>query len=97
MAEMTTLSAAIYRTFETSLAPGFEDTTPGITARFELFYDVRFPKVMVGHRLSIIPVLYLFAHLFRNTAASFNLPTLMHNSKEYRGFSLIRLSDEGET
>lgn len=51
MAEMTALTAAIYRTFETSIAPGFEMATPGITARFELFYDVRFAKVMVWEHL----------------------------------------------
>jgi hypothetical protein len=47
MAEMTTLTAAIYRQFRTSIAPGFEDTSPAITARVETFYDERFPKVKV--------------------------------------------------
>jgi len=47
MAEMTTLAATIYREYSTALAPGFEHATPGITARFELFYDERFPKIMV--------------------------------------------------
>jgi hypothetical protein len=47
MAEMTTLAAAIYRKYRTTLAPGFENSTPAITARFELFYDERFPKVAV--------------------------------------------------
>jgi hypothetical protein len=47
MAEMTTLTATIYRKYQTVIAPGFEGATPGITARFELFYDPRFPKVMV--------------------------------------------------
>ncbi|KAM0192225.1 hypothetical protein ACHAPI_008397 [Fusarium lateritium] len=45
MAEMTTLTAAIYRQFTTSIAPGFENTSPAITARVETFYDERFPKV----------------------------------------------------
>jgi hypothetical protein len=49
MAEMTTLAATIYREYSTMLAPGFENVTPGITARFELFYDERFPKVMVSY------------------------------------------------
>lgn len=49
MAEMTTLAAAIYRKYHTTLAPGFEDITPGITARFEVFYDDRFPKMLVRH------------------------------------------------
>jgi hypothetical protein len=52
MAEMTTLTAAIYRNFRTSIAPGFEDTSPAITARVETFYDERFPKVKV--RLALI-------------------------------------------
>lgn len=47
MAEMTTLTAAIYRQFQTSIAPGFENTSPAITARVETFYDERFPKVKV--------------------------------------------------
>ncbi|CVK97719.1 related to pisatin demethylase cytochrome P450 [Fusarium mangiferae] len=45
MAEMTTLTATMYRQFRTTIAPGFEDTTPAITARVETFYDDRFPKV----------------------------------------------------
>jgi hypothetical protein len=48
MAEMTTLAATIYRKYQTSLAPGFEDTTPGITARFEIFYDDCFTKMRVS-------------------------------------------------
>ncbi|EMT67283.1 cytochrome P450 [Fusarium oxysporum II5] len=45
MAEMTTLTATMYRQFRTTIAPGFEDTTPAITARVETFYDDRFPNV----------------------------------------------------
>ncbi|KAF4124737.1 Cytochrome P450, partial [Geosmithia morbida] len=45
MVEMTTLAAAIYRKYRTSLPPGLDDTTPGITARFELFYDDSFPNI----------------------------------------------------
>ncbi|KAI8712640.1 hypothetical protein NCS52_01362600 [Fusarium sp. LHS14.1] len=45
MAEMTTLIATLYREYQTSIAPGFENTTPGITARVEVFYDERFPKL----------------------------------------------------
>jgi hypothetical protein len=48
MAEMTTLTATMYRQFRTTIAPGFEDTTPAITARVETFYDDRFPKVQVS-------------------------------------------------
>lgn len=47
MAEMTTLAATIYRKYSTAVAPGFEGITPGITARFEVFYDERFPKMLV--------------------------------------------------
>ena len=45
MAEMTTLVAAVYRQYSTSIATGCEDVTPGITSRFEVFYDDRFPHV----------------------------------------------------
>ncbi len=48
MAEMTTLAATLYRKYHTSIAPGFEDTTPGITARVEVFYDERFPRIQVS-------------------------------------------------
>lgn len=47
MAEMTTLVAAIYRTYATSVVPEFDDFSPGITSRFELFFDDQFTKVMV--------------------------------------------------
>lgn len=47
MAEMTVLGAALYREYRTTIAPGFEDTSPAITARVETFYDERFPKVKV--------------------------------------------------
>ncbi|OIW24533.1 cytochrome P450 [Coniochaeta ligniaria NRRL 30616] len=46
MAEMTTLAATIYRKYQTTLAPGFENITPGITARFEVFCDDRFSKML---------------------------------------------------
>ncbi|KAK8017423.1 hypothetical protein PG993_013749 [Apiospora rasikravindrae] len=45
MAEMTTLAAAIYRKYRTSLVPDFEDVAPGITSRFEVFSDDRFSKL----------------------------------------------------
>lgn len=48
MIEMTTLAAALYRRYETTLPPGHEDTTPGITARFEVFQDDTFPKMEVS-------------------------------------------------
>lgn len=54
MAEMTTLTATMYRQFRTTIAPGFEDTTPAITARVETFYDDRFPKVQVSFLFILI-------------------------------------------
>lgn len=53
MAEMTALTVGIYREYTTSIAPGFENKTPGITSRFEVFYDETFPEVAVSptHRL----------------------------------------------
>lgn len=39
MAEMTTLTAAIYRAYRTKVRSGTENTSPGITSRFEVFYD----------------------------------------------------------
>ena len=52
MAEMTVLCAALYREYNTTIAPGFEDTSPAITARVETFYDERFPKVKVCQLLN---------------------------------------------
>ncbi|KAG9625144.1 hypothetical protein KCU64_g19439, partial [Aureobasidium melanogenum] len=45
MAEMTALTVGIYREYTTSVAPGFENKTPGITSRFEVFYDETFPEI----------------------------------------------------
>jgi hypothetical protein len=39
MAEMTTLTAAIYRKYRTKVTKGMEAVSPGITSRFEVFYD----------------------------------------------------------
>jgi hypothetical protein len=39
MAEMTTLTAAVYRKYGTKVKAGTEDISPGITSRFEVFYD----------------------------------------------------------
>ena len=47
MAEMTTLVAAIYRKYSTSVTAGFEDKTPAITSRFELFFDETMPQMEV--------------------------------------------------
>lgn len=48
MAEMTGLVAATYRKYNTSIAPGFEDKTPAITSRFEVFYDETLPEIAVS-------------------------------------------------
>ncbi|KAL3417213.1 benzoate 4-monooxygenase cytochrome P450 [Phlyctema vagabunda] len=50
MAEMTTLAAAIYRVYHTNIQNGFEDTSPGITSRFEVFSDETMPKMKVFPR-----------------------------------------------
>ncbi|KAK2754602.1 benzoate 4-monooxygenase cytochrome [Colletotrichum kahawae] len=50
MAEMTTLVAAIYRTYTTSVVSECDDYSPGITSRLELFFDDQFTKVMVRSR-----------------------------------------------
>ncbi|KAL2833022.1 cytochrome P450 [Aspergillus cavernicola] len=44
MAEMTTLLAAIYRRYSTSEYRGQTGASPGITSRFEVFYDETLPK-----------------------------------------------------
>lgn len=47
MAEMTTLTAAIYRTYNTRVNAGTEDISPGITSRFEVFYDENMKEMQV--------------------------------------------------
>jgi len=47
MAEMTTLTAAIYRTYRTTVKAGTEHTSPGITSRFEVFCDETKPFMKV--------------------------------------------------
>ena len=39
MAEMTTLVAAIYRKYKTTTKGDFDVISPGITGRYEVFYD----------------------------------------------------------
>ena len=48
MAEMTTLTAAIYRVYRTKVREGTEDISPGITSRFEVFYDESKPRMKVS-------------------------------------------------
>ena len=47
MAEMTALVTAVYQEYSTAIAPGFENKSPAITSRFELFYDETLPKIAV--------------------------------------------------
>jgi uncharacterized protein YozE (UPF0346 family) len=48
MAEMTTLLAAIYRRYTTIGYDRQKGISPGITSRFEVFYDESFPKFVVS-------------------------------------------------
>ena len=48
MAEMTALVPAIYRKYSTRIKPGFEGISPGITSRFEVFYDETFERMEVS-------------------------------------------------
>jgi hypothetical protein len=48
MAELTTLAAAIYRTYSTILEPDMDGTGPGITSRFEVFHDATILDVKVS-------------------------------------------------
>lgn len=48
MAEMTTLLAAIYRRYTTIGYDRQKGISPGITSRFEVFYDENFPKFEVS-------------------------------------------------
>lgn len=45
MAEMACLVAALYREYKTKLREGDEMITPGITSRFECFYDETMPEM----------------------------------------------------
>ncbi|RSL82412.1 hypothetical protein CEP51_005169 [Fusarium floridanum] len=67
MAEMTTLIATLYREYKTSIAPEFENATPGITARVEVFYDERFPKLQVNSSLFASELILI--HLARRILA----------------------------
>jgi len=53
MAEMTTLTAAIYRVYRTKVAPGTESISPGITSRFEVFFDESKSEMKVRQLLPI--------------------------------------------
>lgn len=48
MAEMTTLLAALYRKYTTTEQDRQKGVSPGISSRFELFYDETFDRFAVG-------------------------------------------------
>lgn len=48
MAELTTLTASVYRNYSTKVKKGTENTSPGITSRFEVFCDVMKPSMKVS-------------------------------------------------
>lgn len=50
MAEMTTLVAAVYRKYRTKVKEGTDDVSPGITSRFEVFYDETKARMKVSLR-----------------------------------------------
>lgn len=78
MAELTTLTAAIYRRYKTTPAPGYENTTPGITSRFEVFQDDQVPNMKVRMwTCALVHIWLLDADLCRSTTASSNSPTCL--------------------
>jgi hypothetical protein len=80
MAEMTALVAAVYREYNTSIAPGFDDKSPAITSRFELFYDETIPQIAVSSVSSSM-----------DTRDADRLPgTHMHN-QVYEGFLVMTI------
>jgi hypothetical protein len=56
MAEMTTLLAALYRKYSTSGQERQKGASPGITSRFEVFYDETFDRVKVGEGQISCPI-----------------------------------------
>lgn len=71
MAEMTTLTAAIYRKYSTNMAPGTEDLSPGVTSRFEVFCDETMPRMKVGFLIHLESCDLIQLH--RNTIARLSL------------------------
>lgn len=50
MAEMTTLMAAVYREYTATLQKRQQNVSPGITSRYETFYDTTFDRMEVSAR-----------------------------------------------
>jgi hypothetical protein len=80
MAEMTALTATIYREYQTSLVPEFQNATPGITARFEVFYDEKFPVMKVSR-----PEPAMTGHIAYPLQSSHSLKILKLTSWNYEG------------
>lgn len=62
MAEMTTLVSAIYRKYTTSTKGDFDTVSPGITGRYEVFYDEGCSGMRVCSLLSSIYPVYVCAY-----------------------------------
>jgi hypothetical protein len=87
MAEMTTLTAAIYKAYRTRVRAGTENTSPGITSRFELFYDELMPHMKVWKALCYLPYGLLMRFLIR----SMNVGSILRSSSwgRSKGFQLL--------
>lgn len=68
MAEMTTLTAAIYREYSTRIDPRVKG--PSITSRFEEFFDEVDGIEKVTHNLKPIVYVLLLTVINRNTSAT---------------------------
>lgn len=70
MAEMTTLVAAIYRKYTTTTTAGFDVVSPGVTSRYEVFYDDSCSGMRVGlSTSSVFSWKVLRSPSYRNTNA----------------------------
>lgn len=65
MAEMTTLMAGIYQSYSTSVKADQLDVSPGITSRFEVFYDETYDKMEVS--IMILPTSMILTYLKEHT------------------------------
>lgn len=71
MAEMA-LVPSIYRQYSTSIRPDFEDVTPGITSRFEVFTDESFADVKVSLEPNVTSSGHAPLKFERNILVGFN-------------------------
>jgi hypothetical protein len=84
---MTTLTAAIYKAYRTRVRAGTENTSPGITSRFELFYDELMPHMKVWKALCYLPYGLLMRFLIR----SMNVGSILRSRSwgRSKGFQLL--------